>query len=414
MRKFTTILMSIIIAPVCSCANDSFIIKEKRNGLIDFGDFTFNPSWTIDDNIFSKPDFGSYYVSFPDIGSYKDSSSSSSSFSSSSISSSITSSSSSSLSSESSSYSYPEYVEDYFYCDKYGPFTTNVVGNFQADFTYELNSIPSQNIIERVRLLRNGSVVSSSSKASKSYMTGQRNTVSFLINLKDYWTTSGLEIRFEIISTTYTILKSFSASFYPPKQQTLPFSALKNDIYTSDSLGFYGDGQTMKEAIEQFDFTTMGDYLDNDYYYRLDLTKNTFRYPNPYNSLTYQNAELRFNDSEWLFPHLTHQSNDDVVIPLELVRHKDNSVVFKYRNYFYVNKRTLDISDEYRSGYAYTKDFYLPINGLKKFNGKTIYIDIKDLGMDRLSTTIPLKYQLNRTMVGTCSDGEYCVVGGSR
>ena len=32
---------------------------------------------------------------------------------------------------------------------------------------------------------------------------------------------------------------------------------------------------------ETFDFTTIGDYLDVDYYYRLDVSKNKFSYPKP-------------------------------------------------------------------------------------------------------------------------------------
>lgn len=303
---------------------------------------------------------------------------------------------------------------DYFYCDRYGPFSINNPQNFQASFTYELRSISSQNIIERIRLFSNGNVVSASSKPSKYYESGQRNETEFTINIKDYWASIGLEIRFEILnSSTRTILKAYSAYFLPPKEQTIPISTLKSQIYVSNSLGFYGNGKTMKEVIEFLDFRKIGDYVDNDYYYRLDLTKNTFIYPNDY-ILSYKSAYLRFDDSEMIFPHVTHQSNGEIIIPLNLYRFSDDSVGFQYKNSFYVNKRTLDISDTYRSNYVYTRDFYLPINGLKKFNGKTLYIELNGVGLDGISTTVPLKYQLNRTIVGTCSDGEYCVIGGSR
>ena len=126
-----------------------------------------------------------------------------------------------------------------------------------------------------------------------------------------------------------------------------------------------------------------------------------------------QNINLRFNDEEYLLPHLHHETNGDIVLPLNLYKN-GNKVSFKYKNQFYVDRKTLDTSDTYRTGYILTSDFYLPINGLAKFNDKNLYFEFDHLGYSGITTSIPLKYDMNRTIVGVCSDGDYCVVGGNQ
>ena len=39
--------------------------------------------------------------------------------------------------------------------------------------------------------------------------------------------------------------------------------------------------------------------------------------------------------------------------------------------------------------------------------------DFNEIGLNQISTSIPLRYELNRTIVGVCADGDYCVVGGN-
>lgn len=303
---------------------------------------------------------------------------------------------------------------DYFYCTKYGPFSLKQSSDFSVTFEYELNSISSQTIIERIRVFNSSnSVVASSSKAPLSYTRGQRKTVSFTVPFKDYWSANGLTLKFEIVnSNTATILKAFSATFYPPSQKTISGAMLKREQYSSKCLGFYGDGEGMKELKETFDFTTLGDYVGVDYYYRLNLLNNCFRYSLSY-PLTYYGVNLRFNDDYNLFPYYTHQDNGDIIIPLSLYKNGDN-VYFKYKNTFYINKRTLQISDKYRAGFVSTRDFYLPINGKRKFNNKQLYIDIDRLGMDEISSSLPIKYDVSRSLTGVCTDGEYCIIGGNR
>lgn len=304
---------------------------------------------------------------------------------------------------------------DYFDCTSFGPFSLDTVTNdVSVSFTYELYSVSSQNFIERVRLLNSSnSVVASSSKAFFYYVQGNRKTVSFTLPIRDHLTRNGLTLKFELVNEpSYNIIKAYSATFYPSSDATISWVDLKQNIHTSQSLGFYSDTFTMHSLVEKLDFTHFGDYLDVDYYYRLDLNKNVINYPNNCD-FTYKNAYLLFNDSERLFPYLNHLSSGDIRIPLKMVQN-GNSITFRAKNNFFINKRTLQISSFYRFGFALTYDIYLPVNGRSKFNGKQLYFVLEGIGLDNISTTIPIKYDASKSLVGVCKDGDYCVIGGTR
>ena len=214
--------------------------------------------------------------------------------------------SSSSLSSSSSDSSFSG---DYFYSERYGPFSLNNPSDVTASFTYGLNSISSQNVIERMRVYLGSTVVSATSNATIYYEKGTKKTVTFALPLRNYWTASGLTIKIEILnSSSFNVLKTFTSEFNPPSCSYIQPHDLKAGLYTSKSLGFYGDGENMHEIHESFDFTSIGDYLDVDYYYRLDVSKNQFSYPNDNSNLSYKSINLSFNDSENMFPSMTHDN----------------------------------------------------------------------------------------------------------
>ena len=318
-----------------------------------------------------------------------------------------------SSSSAQSSSSVLEEHDDYFSCGSYGPFSLINPQDCSVNFTYDLYSIGNQTITERIRVFTtSGTVLFGSSKASFSYIRGTTRNVSFNVPLSDLWTNNGLTLKFEILNSSYQILKEYSSSFYPPSNQTISGYTLKREIYTSRSLGFYGDGEKMNPILETFDFTNVGDYINVDRYYRLEIDKNTFSFISNHNIL-FSSAYLRFDDADNLFPYLTHESNKEVKIPITLNKVAD-TVRFKFANRFYINKRTLQMSDHYINGYVLTNDFYLPINGRKKFNQKQLYFDLNQIGYDGLTTSIPLKYDVDKSLVGTCTDGDYCIVGGKR
>ncbi len=314
-----------------------------------------------------------------------------------------------SSSKSSSSISYTD--KDYFYCDNYGPFSADDPGPVDVTFRYGYVSIPSQTIMERIRTFKNNKVVSSSSKPSFSYTSGQIREVTFAFNARDYINENGIELRFEIVDASYQVLKVQSAHLYPPSKSHLFAAELKRTPYVSKPLGFYGDGEKMCEIKEEIDFTRIGDYIDNDYYYRLDIGRNVF-YSTRNTQITCSSVALKFYDFEYAFPYFAHEESSLINIPLKLVQ-KDDQVSFQFVNRFYVDEKTLEVSNSYRPNFKVTSSFYLPINRLNQFNRKTIYLEIEELGMDKISTNITLRYELNRLFIGSCDSGEYCIHGGT-
>lgn len=324
--------------------------------------------------------------------------------------------SSSSLSSPLSSSNQTSYSaqDDYFYCGHYGPFPLGSA-DFSSTFYYRIYSEPSQRVIERIRVFNatNNALLSASSKPSKEYSQGILTSVSFVIPLYDYWTSEGLTLKFEILNSgTRQIIKQYSVSFYPPSNRYIKASDLKNETYVSKSLGFYANGTDFVELKETYDFTNIGDYLNVDYYYQLDIRKNKFRYSSLF-SLSDYSMELRFEDCDNQFPYFNHDSNDFICMPLTLSI-ENEEVTIKYAKSLYINKKTLEMSETYRSGYELTDRFYLPINGKKIFNGKPLYLEIYHLGKDNISTYFIIRYDVDRSYIGLCGDGDYCVIGGRK
>ena len=307
--------------------------------------------------------------------------------------------------------SYGEMTDkDCFYSDKYGPFSSDDPEPVEMTFTYGFVSIDSQTIIERVRLFKSNSVVSASSKPSFSYTKGQIKEVTFNVNIRDYIDDKGIELRFEIVNSSRIVLRAYTANLFPPSKSRINATTLKQNVYVSRPLGFYGNGEEMCEIKEEIDFTSFGDYVDNDYYYRLDIGRNAFASTN--SKIACSSARLFFDDFGYVFPNFPHSTNQNIELPLKM-KQKNGIVSFAFIDKFYINKKTLDISYYYQPNYIVSSSFYLPINSLRKFNGKILFIEIKDLGMDQISFTYPLKYELNRLVVGACSNGEYCIHGGT-
>ena len=299
---------------------------------------------------------------------------------------------------------------DYFLCPTYGPFH---VGDrdFTATFQYRAN-IDNQEIIERLRLLdTNNNVLQASSKAAKMYSNNELIEVSFNVPIRDYLTESGIILKFEIIKkSNYSVLKTYSTTLYPLTSVSNNANYLKQNIISTNPIGFYGDGEGMKTISETFDFTKLGDYLDINYYYHLNIKKNQFYYTSDF-PLSYTAINLRFEDHDFLFPYFSHDSSFNVNVPLR-ASVTNSKVTLSYKNYFYVNKRTLQVSQTAKTGFTLTPELYLPINGKNRFNNKLLYLDFVDFGQSKITVSFPIRYQVNKSLVGVSDDGINYVSGG--
>lgn len=301
---------------------------------------------------------------------------------------------------------------DYFSCPKYGPFNIGD-DDFEATFAYRAY-IDDQQVFERLRIMDyQGRYVYAHNNPSINYRDNELIETTFTIPIKDHLTNNGFTLKFEIVSkSNNSILKAYSALLYPLQSLSYDANYLKSYPVYSRPIGFYGDGSAMQSISEAYDFRDLGDYLNNDYYYYLKIKDNNFYYTSDF-PLTYTSINLKFEDHDHLFPYLNHDSSSFVSIPLRATV-KNEKVTLNYKNYFYVNKKTLDVSATYRQGLALTNEFYLPINGKNQFNDKLMYLEFVEFGKSKINVTFPIRYQVDKSLVGASDDGLNYVTGGIR
>jgi len=300
--------------------------------------------------------------------------------------------------------------KDYFKCPVYGPFQ---VGDpdFDATFQYRAD-IDNQQILERLRILTpSGEVLNANTKVSKYYEDNALEEVTFKVPIRNCLSVKGITLKFEILAkSNRAILKSYSATIYPLSAPNNNYQYYRNNVFETLPIGFCGDGRGMKEVKETINFTHLGDYLESDYYYRLDVNNKYLLYSSDF-SLTYKSLNLRFEDHEYLFPYYTHDVNDNVIIPLDFSAYQ-GKVSLRYKHNFYVNKRTLETGDVYHNGFIFSPSFYLPINGKERFDNKILYLDFVEFSKTKITMSYPLRYISGKALVGTSPEGEYYISGG--
>ena len=299
---------------------------------------------------------------------------------------------------------------DYFSSPIYGPFQ---VGDpdFDAQFSYRAD-IANQEILERLRIFTaSGELLNAQTKTAKTYVDNALEEVTFSVPIRNCLSIKGITLKFEILAkSNRTILKTYSATIYPLSVPNNTYQYYRNNVYESLPIGFYGDGEGMKAIKETISFSNLGDYLESDYYYRLDIKNKGFSYDSLF-PLTYKSLNLRFEDHENLFPYFSHDANDNVIIPLDIFNNRGN-LTLKYKRNFYINKRTLETGDIYRDGFIFSPSFYLPINGKEHFDNKILYLDFVEFSKSKITISYPLRYISGKAIVGTAPEGEYYISGG--
>ena len=299
---------------------------------------------------------------------------------------------------------------DYFSCPIYGPFQ---VGDpdFNATFAYRAD-IDNQQILERLRIFTaSGELLNAQTNTAKTYEDNALEEVTFQVPIRNCLSIKGITLKFEILAkSNRAILKTYSATIYPLSIPNNNYQYYRNHIYESLPIGFYGDGQGMHAIKETISFSNLGDYLESDYYYRLDVKDKGFSYESAF-TITYKSLNLRFEDHENLFPYYSHDANENVIIPLDIINNRGR-LSFKYKRNFYINKRTLETGDTYREGFIFSPSFYLPINGKEHFDNKILYLDFVEFSKSKITMSYPLRYISGKAIVGTSPEGEYYISGG--
>ena len=300
---------------------------------------------------------------------------------------------------------------DYFSSDIYGPFS---VGDpdFDAKFLYRAD-IENQQIVERFLVCdMTGDPYVSINHAPFYYSNRQTIETTFTIPIHRYFTDKGLILKFQILSNpSLQVLKNYSVRIYPCLQAGWTYEEYMRGLYITRGIGFYGDGRGLKEITEAYYFHHIGEYIDNDYYYRLDLENNYMNYDSLF-PLTYDSINLRFLDEDNVFPKLKHDSKNNVVIPLKATVDNEATARFSIKNTLYVNKLTLETSDSYQKDWEETHDLYLPINQRDKLNNKQMYIDFVNYGKSKVNMSFPMQYICGEPLIGSTANSHYYVVGG--
>jgi len=300
---------------------------------------------------------------------------------------------------------------DYFSSDIYGPFHVGD-SDFDAKFTYRLD-IENQKIYERMLICSiSGDTYVSTNHTPFSYQNNASINTTFTIPIKNYLTENGLTLKFEILSyPDRKVLKSYSVSIYPCLQAGWTYEQYMRGLYITRNIGFYGNGKSLTGITEAYYFHHIGEYVDNEYYYRLDLENNYMNYDSIF-KLSYDSINLKIADRDNLFPNFKHDKNKNINIPLKATVNDEAKVSFSIKNTLYVNESTLEMRGSYQKGYTPTRDFYFPINKREKLIGTRMYLEFVNYGKSKVNMTFPLQYIAGEPLVGNSGSAKYFVTGG--
>ena len=161
---------------------------------------------------------------------------------------------------------------------------------------------------------------------------------------------------------------------------------------------------------EKFMFSEFPDYIDADYYHRLDIKNLKMSYYAP-NIMKNAKGYLRFYDYYNIFPYL---DNNETVpyfdIPV-IAKEKNNEIYMSFSGNFFVNIQTLEMSFVKRGGFVKTNYFYLPLNKSNQLLDQMFTLHFDSFGFGETSFSWDMRYITNRHLVGNCDDSEYCVKG---
>ena len=226
-----------------------------------------------------------------------------------------------------------------------------------------------------------------------------------------YLTPNGMFCRLTCVEKYGNTSKEFLFTIYPAiKNHTINagsyISSSFNNLYASCSF-FSGN---LFYATEKFQFPNYIDYLNIDTYYYLDVSSVDFIYTLK-TSMPYESAYISFEDSDNLFPYIQHDEEDYISVPLKIIK-KGLFSTFEYAKTMYVHPKRLQMSLVPLEGFVATKHFYLPVNHKEDFLDRKIHIEIKNAGVCNTNIIWDLSYLANTNIIGSCSNSDYCVVGG--
>ncbi len=261
--------------------------------------------------------------------------------------------------------------------------------------------------------LNSGNYTYTQSSRARDLIKDVQYDITYNLPLSNYLSSKGMYfyIKFYNYSTNKILFQS-EALIYPVSYSYIKPNDYRTIPYISKDLSFQFIESFTYNKHEAFVFDGLLDYVNVDNYYKFSFNNSHFTYEGS-NKLTYKNAELVINDVNNCFPYLRKREDDLIHIPIKINK-LFSTVSFSFKNSFYINSTTLEVSDTYIDGFVLTNDLYFPVNKKELMDGYIFTIKVEELGMDKISFDYDMKLDLSRNYIGTKGTGDSYVKGGIR
>ena len=238
-------------------------------------------------------------------------------------------------------------------------------------------------------------------------------SLEYTIKCKGKLNNDGLKIVFSTENASGGEKKEKTIRIYPTNNETIYSYQYVNSPYTVDERIFKITRTEIKYR-ESVRFENTIDYLTNDTDNSIDISEVTFTYDEGFDLYNKgANKYLKILDLDNIFPYINKSGDGYIYIPLECVQN-NKDISLKFKNHFYYNPSTLDISLTSRSGFIETEKFYIPIGKLKLLENATFAVEMRQFGRSKFNVIIPLNFVKDRNYLGLCSDSSHCIIGGIR
>ena len=238
-------------------------------------------------------------------------------------------------------------------------------------------------------------------------------TMEYTIKCKSRLNNDGLKIVFSTENSAGKERTSKSVLLYPTNSDTIYSYQYVNKAYTIDNRIFKIESNTIKSK-ESVRFENTIDYLTNDANNAIDISEVSFTYDEGFTLVNKtSNKYLKILDLDNIFPYLTKDASGYIKVPLKCVQ-SGKDITLKFKNHFYYNPSTLDISFTGRSGFKETDKLYIPKGKLKLLENATFAVEMPSFGRSKFKIVIPLNFVKDRNYLGLCSDSSHCIIGGIR
>ena len=239
-------------------------------------------------------------------------------------------------------------------------------------------------------------------------------TQSIILPTREYLTSNGMYIKIQV---TYHVSidgpdKTDTKSFviYPvATNQNIRAEDYIDSPYTIQNVSYSISLGKLSSKEESFQFPDYIDYFNIDTYHRLNLNSVSFEYKSS-GPFSYSSAYLQIYDENNCFKYIHKNDDGYFLIPLK-VNMDGNKGSFTFKNQFYVDPITAQMSFNPEQGFVLTRYFYLPKNAKEDFVDTNMNVYLYGAGYGSTNITWELEYLANQNLLGDCSDSDYCIIG---